>query len=89
MIAERLFAFALAVAALASALAVVQAKHQSRIEFNRLQSLHAERDAMDIDWGRLQLEQSTLAQHARVEEAAHRELDMIMPQRPQLIRIGP
>ncbi len=89
MIAERLFAFALALAALASALAVVQAKHTSRVEFNRLQSLHAERDAMDIDWGRLQLEQSTLAQHARIEEAAHRELDMVMPQRPKLIRMAP
>ncbi|NCF11392.1 MAG: cell division protein FtsL [Gammaproteobacteria bacterium] len=89
MIAERLFAFALAVAALASALGVVQTKHQSRVEFNRLQSLHAERDAMDIDWGRLQLEQSTLAQHARIEEAAHRELGMVLPERPQLIRIGP
>jgi cell division protein FtsL len=89
VIVERLLAFALALAALASALGVVQAKHQSRVEFNRLQSLHAERDAMNIDWGRLQLEQSTLAQHARVEEAAHRELDMVMPQRPLLIRIGP
>ena len=53
------------------------------------QAFKAVLDAMDIDWGRLQLEQSTLAQHARIEEAAHRELDMVMPQRPQLIRIGP
>ena len=89
MIAERLFAFVLALAALATALGVVQTKHQSRIEFNRLQLLYAERDAMDIDWGRLQLEQSTLTQHARIEEAAHRELGMVMPERPQLIRIGP
>ncbi len=89
MIAERLFAFVLALAALASALGVVQAKHQSRVEFNRLQSLHAERDAMDIDWGRLQLEQSTLTQHARIEEAASRELGLMLPERPQLIRIAP
>lgn len=89
MIAERLLALFLAVAALATALGVVQTKHQSRIEFNRLQLLHGERDAMDIDWGRLQLEQSTLAQHARIEESAHRELGMVVPERPRLIRIGP
>ncbi|MDX1593621.1 MAG: cell division protein FtsL [Gammaproteobacteria bacterium] len=82
-------AFLLALVALATALGVVQAKHASRVEFNRLQSLHAERDAMDIEWGRLQLEQSTLAQHARIEEAAHRELGMVLPARPHLLRIGP
>lgn len=89
MIAERLFALVLAVAALASALAVVHSKHQGRVEFSRLQSLLAERDGMDIDWGRLQLEQSTLAQHARIEEAAFRELGMVVPERPQLLRVGP
>jgi cell division protein FtsL len=89
MIAERLFAFALALAALATALGVVHAKHLSRVEFSHLQSLVAERDGMDIDWGRLQLEQSTLAQHARIEEAAYRELGMVLPERPRLIRIGP
>jgi len=89
MIAERLFAFVLALAGLATALGVVQAKHLSRVEFNQLQTLYAERDAMDIDWGRLQLEQSTLAQHARIEEAAHRELGMVLPERPQLIWIEP
>ena len=89
MIAERLLAFGLALAALASALGVVQAKHLSRVEFNQLQSLFAERDAMDVDWGRLQLEQSTLAQHARIEEAAYRDLGMVVPERPQLIRIEP
>ena len=89
MIVERLAAFALASAVLATALSVVHAKHLSRVEFNRLQSLLGERDGMDIDWGRLQLEQSTLTQHARIEEAANRELGMVLPGRPQLIRIGP
>ncbi|HEY5720263.1 MAG TPA: cell division protein FtsL [Gammaproteobacteria bacterium] len=88
MTAQRLFALLLAVAALASAIAVVQVQHQSRVDFNRLQSQYAERDAMDIEWGRLQLEQSTLAQHARVEERAHRELGMVLPERPRLLYIG-
>jgi cell division protein FtsL len=88
MSTARLAAATMAALALASALGVVYAKHQSRIDFIRLQSLHAERDQMAIEWGRLQLEQSTLAQHARIEEIASRKLGMTLPDRPQLVRMG-
>ena len=88
MIGARLLVLGLGLGALASALGVVTAKHQGRVDFNHLQSLYTERDAMDADWGRLQLEQSTLAQHARVEELANSQLGMVQPQRPRLLRIG-
>ena len=35
--------------------------------FVRLEKLNAERDALDMDWGRLQLEQSYWSSHALVE----------------------
>ena len=66
----------LAVAVLVSALASVYAKHQSRKLFVELQSLVADRDRLEIDWSRLQIEQSTLANHARVESIARERLSM-------------
>lgn len=59
-----------------SALGVVYVKHQNRMLFVELRELQKQRDAMDVDWGRLQLEQSTWATHARIEEVARRKLAM-------------
>jgi cell division protein FtsL len=65
--------------AVGSSLGVVYAKHAARKEFVQLQELNRQRDAMQVEWGRLQLEQSTLADHARVEPIARRRLGMRMP----------
>jgi len=69
----------LAVAVLVSALASVYAKHQSRKLFVEMQTLVAERDRLEMDWGRLQIEQSTQANHARVESIARERLSMRTP----------
>lgn len=71
---------------LASAVAVVWSKHESRSRFTELQSLAAERDRLDIEWGQLKLEQSAWSTHARVEQMARRELEMVIP-RPDEVRI--
>ena len=60
-----------------TAVAVVYSKHQARKLFVELQSLGNERDDMDIEWGQLQLEQSTLTTHGQVERAAREQLDMV------------
>jgi len=69
----------LAIAVLVSALASVYAKHKSRKLFVEMQSLVAERDRLEMDWGRLQIEQSTQANHARVEGIARERLSMRTP----------
>jgi cell division protein FtsL len=69
----------LALMVLISALATVYAKHQSRKLFVELQTLVAERDRLEMDWGRLQIEQSTQANHARVENIARERLSMRTP----------
>jgi cell division protein FtsL len=69
----------------ASALAVVYARHTNRKEFAELQQLRQHRDALNVEWGRLELEQSTWATHARIEQTAHRRLDMVMPHHPHLV----
>ena len=48
----------LALAVLMSALGVVYTKHESRKLFVELDRLKTERDQINVEWGRLQLEQS-------------------------------
>lgn len=80
---------ALWLAVLASSLGVVYAKHEARNRFNELQRLTHERDELDIEWGQLQLEQSTWATHGRVERLARDELRMIIPQANDLRIVQP
>lgn len=72
-----------------SALGVVYAKHQTRKLFVELQSLHKSRDDMDIEWGQLQLEQSTLATHGRIEDVANAKLGMVIPEPNQIVILRP
>jgi cell division protein FtsL len=76
----------LAVLLFASAIAVVWSKHQARSLFIQLQALNGERDALDIEWGQLKLEQSAWATHGRVEQTARVGLRMVIP-RPEEVRI--
>ena len=80
---------ALLVLTVVSAIGVVYAKHQSRKLFVELQSLYKTRDDMDIEWGQLQLEQSTLATHGRVEGTAGAKLGMVIPEAGQVVVLQP
>jgi cell division protein FtsL len=79
-LARRRLAFAaLAVAVMASAVSAVFAKHRNRKLFMELQALTRERDRLDVDWSRLQIEQSAWSTHARVEQMARDEMAMRSP----------
>jgi cell division protein FtsL len=67
-------------AVLASAAGVVYARYRARDMFVRLEKLNAERDSLDMEWGRLQLEQSAWSSHAFVERVANAKLQMNLPQ---------
>jgi len=69
----------LLVLVLTSALGVVAAQHQSRKLFTELEREQSRMRALEVEWGQLQLEQSTWAGHARVEKAARERLRMISP----------
>lgn len=76
-------------AVLICALATVSANHGARklvIEYEREQ---ARMRALETEWGQLQLEQSTWATHARVEQVARQKLGMHAPRQNQVIAIGP
>lgn len=85
----RLAVAVLWVAVLGSSLGVVYAKHSARSKFNELQKLTQQRDDLDIEWGQLQLEQSTWATHGRVERVARDELRMVIPQAGDLRIVQP
>jgi cell division protein FtsL len=87
--AWRMVVAALWVAVLGSSLGVVYAKQEARSRFNELQQLVRKRDDLDIEWGQLQLEQSTWATHGRVERLAHDELHMVIPQASDLRIVQP
>jgi cell division protein FtsL len=69
----------LLVMVVSSAVAVVYARHESRKQFVELQQLSRERDELDIEWGRLQLEQGAWAAHGRIERIAREKLNMRLP----------
>jgi cell division protein FtsL len=64
---------------IASAIAVVYTKHLSRVQFAELQRLTRAQDDLKVEWRRLQLEQSTLATHSRIEQMARERLGMAEP----------
>ena len=85
-IAVRAGVAVLALGLVATAIGVVSAKHEARSLFIQLQGLNGERDALEIEWGQLKLEQSAWATHGRVEQTARIGLRMVIP-RPNDVRI--
>lgn len=73
-------------AVLASALGVVWTRHESRVLFVSLTALQNQRDELNIEYGKLELEQATYAEPRRIDEEARQKLGMVTP-RPQDIRL--
>lgn len=67
------FSFALVLCALS----VVNAQYQARSLFIELERAQTVAKQLDVEWAQLQLEQSTLDKHARIEENARRSLNMV------------
>lgn len=70
---------ALLVADLASAIGVVWTRHESRVLFVELTRLQNTRDELNVDFGRLELEQATWADPGRIEQMARSQLGMVNP----------
>jgi len=70
-----------------SAMALVYTKHEARKLFVELETLTHERDDLSIEWGQLQIEQSTWATHARIEQVAADRLSLVRPQSTEIFVI--
>jgi len=77
------------VASIATAIGVVYARHQHRVLFVQLNRLDRERDELNIEFGRLQLEQATVAESTRVEQIARDRLGMKSPESGDVVVIRP
>ncbi len=69
----------LLLAVVGSAIGVVHARQESRRLFVAFNSLEAARDELNVEFGRLQLEQATWAEPQRIERLARDELGMLFP----------
>ena len=63
-------------AVIASAVAVVRTHHVRRSLFVQLDEVDARRDRLQVEWGRLQIEQSTWAASDRIERTAVQKLNL-------------
>ena len=79
-----LFAFVLA-----SALGVVTSQHKARKLYVELQQQQDLAKQYEVEWGQLQLEQSTWAMHARIEQIATSQLQMHVPDAAHIQIVSP
>ena len=68
------------------ALGLVTSQHQSRKLFSELERERERSRALEVDYGRLQLESSTWGPHSRVEKIAAGTLGMRVPD-PKRVRM--
>lgn len=67
-----------------SALSVVTSQHKARKLYVGLQKEKDDAQKIEVEWGQLQLEQSTLATLARIEKIATQRLQMQLPKNEQV-----
>ena len=79
----------LLLANIASAIGVVYARHEHRQLFVQLSALEKARDELNIDFGRLQLEQATWAESNRVDQIARTRLGMKFPEGAEIEVVRP
>ena len=85
----RLVVALLVVANVLSAIAVVFARHEHRVLFIELTKLEKARDELNIEFGRLQLEQATWAESNRIDQVARTRLGMAFPKTEDIVVVQP
>ncbi len=78
----------LVIAVVALSLLVINLRHHSRLLVTEFQQLKLERDSMNIEWGKLLLEEGAWSQHQRIEVTAKTKLGMALPSRDQLVIVS-
>ena len=79
----------LVLANVGSAIAVVFARHEHRQLFIQLTTLEKGRDELNIEFGRLQLEQATWAESNRIDQVAREKLGMKFPESNEIVVVRP
>ncbi len=87
--AKKMLLTLLTAALMLSAIAVIYSKYQSRLVFMEIQKKEKELDDYEVEWGRLQLELTTLTEENRVEIEARNRLLLTLPAQNKIIYIKP
>ena len=74
---------------LACALGTITSQHKARKLYIELQQQQDLAKQYDIEWGQLQLEQSTWAMHSRIEQIAVNPLHMQVPEPARIQIVAP
>ncbi|MCC7096393.1 MAG: cell division protein FtsL [Thermomonas sp.] len=69
----------------ATALLIVRDRHEHRQAFIDLTRLEKTRDELNIEFGRLQLEQATWAESGRINQVATAKLGMLYPRTEDVV----
>ena len=86
---KNVFLALLVIALMLSAIAVIYSKYQSRLVFMEIQKKEKELDDYEVEWGRLQLELTTLTEENRVEIEARNRLLLTLPTQDKIIYLKP
>lgn len=62
-----------------AAVGVVYVKYLSRQSYTEISRSQQEIDTLDVEWNRLQIEEGTFSEHARIERTAEDRLGMSLP----------
>ena len=73
----------------ACALSLVSSQHKARKLYVELQKEQELAKRLEVEWGQLQLEQSTWAMHGRIEKIATQKLNMRVPPAGRVQNVPP
>lgn len=62
-------------------------QHKTRNKFIELQALLEQKQNLDADWGRLQIQHSTLVNNSRIEQVTKDKLGMVLPDSKNILSI--
>ena len=81
-------AVALAFMCFSFAVGVVYTKHLNRQKHIELSQIQNSLDQLDIEWSRLQIEESTFSEHGLIEAVASQRLEMVFPKGKSVVVIS-
>ncbi len=70
-----------------SAVGVIYLKHLSRLRYIEISQHQAVIDELDVEWSRLQIEESTFSEHRLLERIATERLDMSFPDLAETVMV--
>ena len=85
----RIVVAVLVLANVITAIGVAHARHRHRQLYVDLTRLERARDEINIEFGRLQLEQATWAESNRIDQVARQRLGMRFPEAGEIVVVRP